>query len=194
MKIRGWEKRKNNTRIDFVCGNRALADYRLKHDISRTLSSSFSVPVEGIVSAYEKNLEKIDGLQRDMQNLRKVYHTELAARLLAESHGAGAFSIVSHVFSGYGTADLQDFAGRITGTSGGICLIASSGTASDRSAFLFAAAPGVPVAMNELLRESLVPFGGKGGGNALQSQGGATLPDPSVVLQTAITLLHERLA
>ena len=193
LKIRSWEKRKNNTRIDFVCGNRALTDYRLKHDIARTISASLSAPVEGILTAFEKNLEKTDSLQHDLLNMRKAYHAELASRLLAESTGTGTFSIISHVFSGYVTTDLQDFAGRITSTAGGICLIASSDTASDRSAFFFAAAPGAPVAMNELLRESLAPFGGKGGGNALQSQGGASIPDPAIVLQTATALLRQRL-
>lgn len=185
LKIRGWEKRKNNIRVEFVCGARALEDYRLKHEIARALATRFSTPVDAALSAFERNLEKQELLQRELSATRKAYHEELAARLLSEATPPGSRRIISRVFSGYGAADLQDFAARITAVSGSICLLASTDVAGERTAFLFATAPDTTVAMNELMKKSFAAFGGKGGGTATQAQGGAPTADAEDVLAAA---------
>lgn len=64
VKIRKWEKYKGNTRIEFVCGNRALRDYTLKNycinNISTLLSAKDKDTYSSVVKLYEdyKELEK----------------------------------------------------------------------------------------------------------------------------------------
>ena len=185
LKILGWEKRKGNIRIDFVCGHRALADYQRKHEIARFFSTRFSTPVEQVLPAFERAAEKQELLARDLAAVRKMYHEELAGRLLAGHVPPGPVLLVSQVFPGYGPADLLDFAGRIVTTADTVCLLGAPDAAAGRSSFLFAAAPGVPAAMHEALRHILSLFGGKGGGNAVQAQGGAPTPDAEAVLSRA---------
>ena len=194
LKIRGWEKRKNNIRVEFACGHRALADYRLKHELARTLSSRFSSPVELALPAFERFMEKQESLQRELNATRKAYHEELATRLLKEAAPVGGYHIVSRVFAGYGAADLQDFAARITATDGALCLLAAVDETAGRSSFLFAAAADVPAAMNDLLKRSLAPVGGKGGGNAATAQGGAPVTDAAGVLTAAGAMLTNELS
>ena len=189
LKIRGWEKRKNNIRVEFACGHRALADYRLKHELARTLSSRFSSPVELALPAFERFMEKQESLQRELNTTRKAYHEELATRLLNEAAPVGAYRVVSRVFAGYSATDLQDFAARITAADGAVCLLAAVDESAGRSSFLFAAAPNVPNAMNDLLKRSLAPVGGKGGGNAATAQGGAPVTDAAGLLAAAEALL-----
>lgn len=193
IKLRGWEKRKNNIRLDFVSGLRALADYRIKHELCRTLSTRFSTPTDGILAAVERTGDKLDASQGDLSSVRKAYHEELAARLLKENELTGKFRIITQVFNGYGMADLQDFAARITNASGGICLTASSDSGNLRASFLFSSAETAPISMSDLLKTSLAPCGGKGGGNALQAQGGAPTSDPNAILSAAMTLLQQHL-
>lgn len=191
LKIRSWEKRKQNIRLDFVCGNRALADYRLKHELARALSSRFSAPVEGALAAVERTLEKLDACQSQLAAGRKAYHEELAARLLAEAanHSPMGILIISRVFANYGAADLQDFAARIT-AGGAICLVAADDNDGGRISLLFAAPTATPLPMNELLKQTLSPFGGKGGGNALSAQGGLQGGDAEIILSAARKLLE----
>ena len=189
LKIRGWEKRKNNIRVEFACGYRALADYRLKHELARAVSGRFSTPVEQALPAFERFLEKQECQHQEMQTLRKAYHDELSARLLNEAAPVGGVRLVSRVFAGYGAADLQDFAARVTVQSGAVCLLAAVDESASRSSFLFAAAPDVPAAMNDLLKRSLAPTGGKGGGNAATAQGGAPTADADGILAAARTML-----
>lgn len=190
LKIRGWEKRKNNIRVEFVCGNRALNDYRLKHEIVMTLATKFSSPVDAVLPAFARHLEKQESLQRELSATRKAYHEELSVRLLAESEPVGTLRVVSRVFPGYGAADLQDFAGRVTAVAGSVCLLAAVDETGGRSSFLFAAASDAPVAMNEVLKRSLTPVGGKGGGTAATAQGGAPTTDAESVLATARNLVE----
>ena len=192
IKIRSWEKRKNNIRLDFVSGMRALADYRAKHEISRSLSTRFSTPTDGVLPAVERTCDKLDACQSELSAARKAYHEELAARLLKETEPAGNFRIITRVFRNYGMPDLQDFACRITGAPGGICLLASTDGEGNRASFLFAASGNAPVPMNELLKTSLTASGGKGGGNAVQAQGGAPVADPVSILTAAGKLLQQR--
>ena len=193
LKIRSWEKRKQNIRLDFVCGGRALADYRQKHELSRALSSRFSAPVEGTLAAVERTLEKLDASQSQLAVSRKAYHEELAVRLLteAETFNPTGLRIVSRVFANYNAGDLQDFAVRIT-SAGGICLVAASDSDSGRTSLLFAAASNPPLAMNELLKQTLTPVGGKGGGNAVSAQGGVQGGDAEKILAAARDLLQQK--
>ena len=193
FKLRGWEKRKNNIRLDFVCGGRALADYRLKHDLSRALSTRFSTPVEGVLPAVERTLEKLDANLAQLSATRKAYHEELAARLLAEAvnlKGTGPH-IVSRAFANYAAGDLQDFAARIT-AAGSICLAAASDSETGRTSVLFAAAANPPLPMSELLKQTLTPIGGKGGGNAMSAQGGVQGGDAERILATAQEILESK--
>ena len=193
FKLRGWEKRKNNIRLDFVCGGRALADYRLKHDLSRALSTRFSTPVEGVLPAVERTLEKLDANLALLSATRKAYHEELAARLLAEAgnpKGTGPH-IVSRAFANYAAGDLQDFAARIT-AAGSICLAAASDSETGRTSVLFAAAANPPLPMSELLKQTLTPIGGKGGGNAMSAQGGVQGGDAERILATAQEILESK--
>lgn len=193
FKLRGWEKRKNNIRLDFVCGGRALADYRLKHDLSRALSTRFSTPVEGVLPAVERTLEKLDANLALLSATRKAYHEELAARLLAETGNpkGTAPHIVSRAFANYAAGDLQDFAARIT-AAGGICLAAASDSETGRTSVLFAAAANPPLPMSELLKQTLTPIGGKGGGNAMSAQGGVQGGDAERILATAREILESK--
>ena len=193
FKLRGWEKRKNNIRLDFVCGGRALADYRLKHDLSRALSTRFSTPVEGVLPAVERTLEKLDANLALLSATRKAYHEELAARLLAEAVNpkGTAPHIVSRAFVNYAAGDLQDFAARIT-AAGSICLAAASDSETGRTSVLFAAAANPPLPMSELLKQTLTPIGGKGGGNAMSAQGGVQGGDAERILATAQEILESK--
>ena len=68
IKIRRWEKHKGNTRIEFVCGNRALKDYSWKNiyvnEIATILSSSDNEILERVQSLYNQNQELKNELKK----------------------------------------------------------------------------------------------------------------------------------
>jgi alanyl-tRNA synthetase len=141
----------------------------------------------------ERTLEKLDANQALLSATRKAYHEELASRLLAQAGKADgpATPLISRVFANYTAGDLQDFASRIT-VAGGIGLLAASDSETGRTSLLFAAAANPPLPMNELLKQTLTPFGGKGGGNAMSAQGGVQGGDAEKILATAREILEKK--
>ena len=105
--------------------------------------------------------------------------------------GPGARRILELIDGQRCVGDLQDFAVRIT-SAGGICLVAASDSDSGRTSLLFAAASNPPLAMNELLKQTLTPVGGKGGGNAVSAQGGVQGGDAEKILAAARDLLQQK--
>ncbi|RFU66375.1 hypothetical protein D0469_17225 [Peribacillus saganii] len=64
LKILKTEKQKNNTRVYFICGFRAIADYQETHDTVMALSAKFSTNRNGLADRIEK-------LQQDQKKLEK---------------------------------------------------------------------------------------------------------------------------
>lgn len=63
IKILKHEKYKKMTRIEFICGIRALNDYSLKNSQAYTISNLLSSKVEDIVVAVEKNIDDKNSLE-----------------------------------------------------------------------------------------------------------------------------------
>src|ERR1700722_7535939 len=86
LQIRKLEKIRGTTRVEFVCGGRALStarsDFRLLSEISRTLSTAFD-DVPAFLAAH---IEKTKALEKTCQRLS----TELAKREGGELHAATA--------------------------------------------------------------------------------------------------------
>lgn len=74
IKIKKWEKYKGNTRIEFLCGRRALNDYTLKSTHINNISTLLSAKDEETFSAVEK-------LHNDYKSLEKELF-EVKAKLL----------------------------------------------------------------------------------------------------------------
>jgi alanyl-tRNA synthetase len=70
IKILGWERIRDNVRLEFVCGIRALQDYARKHRDLKTLSKSLTVDDKEVVASFEKiksDLKMQKKINRKMQ-------------------------------------------------------------------------------------------------------------------------------
>lgn len=66
VKIRKWEKYKGNTRIEFVCGYRALKDYTLKNYYINGISTLLSAKDIDTYSAVNKLYEDYKSLEKEL--------------------------------------------------------------------------------------------------------------------------------
>lgn len=70
IKILRWERIRENVRLEFICGIRALQDYVRKHRDLRTLSTSLTVDDKEVVASFEKiksDLKMQKKINRKMQ-------------------------------------------------------------------------------------------------------------------------------
>ena len=166
------ERRKKHTRIYFLCGWRALADYTHKQDVIQTLSSYFTTAADEILPSAQR-------MEAEMKSTRKklaVTQQHLVEYQLEDwidqAEPAGQAKIVKLVFQEYDLNLVKEIARRLTAHTGLVALLA---TAQEHTQLVFACADNVPANMGELVRLACTETGGRGGGRPQFAQG--NIPD-----------------
>lgn len=180
MQVRRLEKIRGTTRVEFVCGGRALRaareDFRLLTEISRTTSASFT-DAPAFIAA---QIEKAKTLEKTCQRLG----TELAKREGGELHAAtapGADGIRRVVQRGP-----IDDAVRVRAQSfvaGGKAVFLA--VSEDPAAVLLAASADSGVHAGNRVKEAVSAAGGRGGGNQAVAQGSV----PAAALKDVVAAL-----
>ncbi len=177
IKIRGWERKAGTTRVDFVCGGRALADYRLTNAVARELSTRLSVPVEEVPAAFARQISKGELLHRQLQSARSELNRHLAVSLYEEAADLEGLRLASALVPDATPGELSDLAKQVLARGRAVVLLATGSAETNKSHLLFACTPGVAADMGGLLKKTLLATGGKGGGNAHWAQGGGNWCD-----------------
>jgi alanyl-tRNA synthetase len=178
--VKGWERYKGGTRIEFVCGARALDSFRVFRDAVigsvRALSVFPHELPEGIARLQGANKEA----QREIRRLREALagHEGVAWRGRADVVGQ-VRAVVASV-EGYDAASLKLLAAAAADAPGHAAVFFDTA----RPAVVAAAAhPGAPAAdCGALVRDLCARFGGRGGGKPGVAQGGGLdAPAPDLV-------------
>lgn len=168
--LRRTETRGNQTRIEFVCGARALADYHAKTGTLNAVVASLKVRPEDVVSQIDRLLAQSDEQRRDLTDLRRTLLRYEARDLLADPAGSVADRpVVCRRLDGRDMEALRTLAGQIA-EAGGVALLA--GAHAGKAQLAFACDKAAPLDLNAALKAALPLVGGKGGGQKSQAQGG----------------------
>jgi alanyl-tRNA synthetase len=167
--IRKTEKIRGNTRLEFVCGLRALrharADFRTLQELSRQLSAP-AVETPGLISA---QLERIKSLEKAHQRLA----SELAQREGREQWAAtapdaqGVRRAVERVEQGAIDDAIRTRAQAFVAQGRAVFLAVSKNPPS----VLLAASPDSGINAGERVKTAVSAAGGRGGGNQALAQG-----------------------
>lgn len=87
IKILKWDRIRNNTRLEFICGSRALQDYVRKHRDLRNLSNILTVDDREVVASFDKlvsDLKMQKKINRKIQE--KIIHYE-AVEIMKKADG-----------------------------------------------------------------------------------------------------------
>ncbi len=182
--IRKTEKIRGNTRLEFVCGLRALrharADFRTLQELARQLSAP-AAETPGLVAS---NLERIKTLEKSNQRLA----SELAQREGRELWAAtvpdaqGIRRVVERVEQGAIDEALRTRAQAFAAQGHAVFLAVSKNPPS----VLLAASPDSGVHAGDRVKSAVTAAGGRGGGNQTLAQG--SLP-PTADLDTITSSL-----
>ena len=82
--VRSWERAKGLTRIEFLAGNRAYADYRRANSSARKTAALFSAARDDAPSLAERTVEENKDLHRRLRVLEEVAARAEAEELLRE--------------------------------------------------------------------------------------------------------------
>ena len=164
--VRKIERVKQFWRVEFVCGARALAAARGDFETLGAAAREIGCGMAEVPAMITKMIEERKTAHRERAQLAGRLAELEAAALLA----TGERTIV-HAFDEGDAVFLRQVAARLAGEAGVRAVVASR----DARQFVFAQAKAMPGDMNRMLREVLVPAGGKGGGSKDFAQG--TVPE-----------------
>jgi len=169
IKILGMEKVKGNTRVEFMCGARAVRDYAAKHRFLASVASGFSTDWGEIGRIVEKLGEDSRALRKRNEELARELAGFRAQELSQATSIAGGFDVVKRLFGEGDAASLKETARKIREMGKKIVLFGLSGPSP---ALIFACSPGIPLNMGELMKSSTALVGARGGGGKDFAQGG----------------------
>src|SRR6201991_1554456 len=176
--MRSWERAKGLTRIEFVAGVRALADYRKANRTARDVAALFSTGRDDVAQHAAQLVEENKELHRQVRVLEEVAAGVEAERLFAAAViQPNGTRVVSHVFDArdsqslsYDAEFVKKLAHALIANSQTIALLASRD--KDAARLIFARSADAPGDMNALMREACTLLDGRGGGRPDMAQGG----------------------
>jgi alanyl-tRNA synthetase len=174
--VRAWERAKGLTRLEFVAGTRALADYRRANDTARQTAAQFSVGRDEAPAAVARLLAEHKELTRRTRALEELAARVEAAELLAHTtpNDAGT-RLVARTFAGRDADALKRLAVALIAQPNTVALLGAHDGADAR--LVFARAPDAPGDMNALMRAACQLLDGRGGGRPDMAQGGGRNTD-----------------
>ena len=191
IKVLKTERRGAATRVEFVCGGRAVADYRLKHDVTQELAATLTTGVSDLPSALARLQEEARLLRLEVKRERGARLALEATQLLDAAEIIGAARVVRRVLVGREVDEARQLANLLT-AAGAVALL---GVAGERAQLVFgraAAGPGF-AHMGEAIKPALAALGGAGGGGPTSAQGGGPPADEAAVaaaLEAAVAWLR----
>jgi len=174
LHVRRREKRGAETRVEFLCGARALADLRRKTGVLARLSADLSVGLDEIEEAVARTRERESAARKRLAVLTERLLESDAAELAARAR-AGGSRVVAVVRADLDAAGARGLAQAIA-RAGAVAVV---GLRAEKPQLILVRPEGSPVDCAAIVREVLSRAGGKGGGQPAVAQGG--VPDAALV-------------
>jgi alanyl-tRNA synthetase len=181
IKITAAKRRGQETRVEFLCGQRALADYQAKHELLAEIAAEFTVSHWEVADLVRRLDGELKETRRDLRRMRNDFLTALAASLWHGAEQVGELRVVSASLDGRSADDIKHLAQRLVDNPDTVVLLAAGDPAGGRGNLTFARSEGIELHMGELLRKACTAIGGRGGGRPEFAQGGA--PDANLLAQ-----------
>jgi len=166
--IRKLERRRDQCRVDFVCGFRALAAARSDFSTLTQAASLLSCGLSEVPAVLGKLIEDRRVQHGAVKRLEEGLAEHEARKLLASQPSTGALRVISSALEEATPSYLGLLAAKLVAEANVVALLASRASGH----VVFAQTKGLPHDMGALLRDTLRQFGGKGGGAKDFAQGG----------------------
>lgn len=194
--VRSWERAKGLTRVHFMAGLRALADYRRANQTAREISALFSAAREDAPVLVARLVEENKKLRRSVAELEQVASRVAAEELITQARSAfnaegtkGSSTVIAKVFDDRSAESIKHLALALIAHPNTVALLGSRD--GDTARLVFARSPDAVGDMNALMRQACSIIDGRGGGKPDMAQGGGKNVDKlgEAIDQTAKNLV-----
>jgi len=163
------ERFKGGTRLEFVCGRRALRSHRAVRDLVGSGARALSVGPAELPGAIERLQTEAQEARRHLKDLRSRLARHEADALASSAEAVGNVRFAIAALEGFDAGGLKQIASAIASHPGHAALLIGLPSPSP---IVVARATDVSVDSGALLKQMIGRFGGKGGGRPDLAQGG----------------------
>jgi alanyl-tRNA synthetase len=184
--VRGWERAKGLTRIQFMAGLRVVNDYRKANRTAGRAAALFSAGRDDTPALVAGLMEENKKLKRRMRELDSIACRVEAEDLIRRSQATESVRIITGVFTDRDADSLKNLARALIVHPNVVALLGSRDGDSVR--LVFARSTDLLGDMSTLMREACAAIDGRGGGKPEMAQGGGTASDrlESVIESAAV--------
>jgi alanyl-tRNA synthetase len=194
IKITRSERRGTETRIEFLCGWRALGDYQAKSSTVMDLARDFTVGHWEVTDMVHRLAAELKETRRELRSTRDAWLDAEAETLWHQATRVAEARVVSAHLASHSPDDLKHLAQRLIDRPHTIVLLAA-GEEGQKGFFTFARSADVEAHMGTLVRHACEAVGGRGGGRPEFAQGGG--PEGNLApeaLEEALRVLENLMA
>ncbi len=184
--VRSWEKLRGGLRLEFVCGARALREYRTVRDAVAGCIRFVSVPPEDLPGAIERLQAESKELRKTIRGQQEQLAIHEAGALVARGSAVGPATVAIEVLDGWDQAGLKTLAVYAANRPGVVAALVS---AASPVVVVIARAADVDLDASAILRALVARFGGKGGGKPDLAQGGGLIAPPADIADVLRSLV-----
>lgn len=174
LKVRRLERYKGGTRLEFLCGWRALRDYQWKHHAVVGLARDLTVADLEVEAAVRRALASEKEARRQVEQLRGQSLAQEASRLRESGTRLASLRLVAQVFPERAGPEVKQLAVLLAAEPATVALLA---TQAPSVRLFFMRSPDVDLDMRQLLQEVTRKLGGGGGGRPEAAEGGGLPPE-----------------
>lgn len=158
IKILRWEKIRDNVRLEFICGCRALKDYARKHRDLKILSNSLTVDDTEVVASLEKFVANLKAQKRKNRKILEKLIQYEAVEMIQKAEGR----VIKQIFADRPQEEVRLLALAIIRKGEFVTLFGLKG--EERAHVFFACSENLDLDMRELLPIVSPLIEGRGGG------------------------------
>lgn len=170
IKIKKHEKNKNNTRIEFLVGNRAIKDSLNKDKIIKEICNYLSSNEEEALSAIKNLKNNIENLLNEKRVLEEDLIKYESEQLISNSEKIGYIRIIKNIFEEKNIDYIKRLSNNLVNKNNIICLFAIKN--KEKVNIIFTCSNNITsINMREVLKANIKNINGKGGGSKVLAQG-----------------------
>jgi len=167
--VRKFERLKGLTRVEFVCGRRALAAARNDFEVLSDAARLFSGAAENLPALITKQSDELKAALKAREKLIKRVAEYSAVELHAAAPEVKGCKIVRRIFAAEDAEEAKAIAHALARQPATVALV---GVQGKPATLIFAQTAGGGSDMGNILKQTVAQVGGKGGGARDFAQGG----------------------
>jgi alanyl-tRNA synthetase len=181
------EKFKGGSRVEFLCGGRALQRLRTWRGALADAQKHLSVPPTELATSIERLQSDGKALQRTLRAFQEKLATHEAQSLLARATNTATRVVIAEALDGWDAQGLKSIA--VAATAAQPNALVALFTATSPAQLVVARGSQATGDADAILKQLSAEFGGKGGGKPDLAQGGGLIGSSEKLVERARSLL-----